>query len=73
MAKYSFEFKKKVVQAYLNGKGGYLYLSKIYGIPSDTTIKVWLDNYKKFGDEGLMRSRKNEAVSVKLLWGKTKK
>ncbi len=63
MAKYSFEFKKKVVQAYLNGKGGYLYLSKIYGIPSDTTIKVWVDNYKKFGDEGLMRSRKNEAYS----------
>lgn len=28
MAKYSFEFKKKVVQEYLDGKGGYEYLAK---------------------------------------------
>ena len=63
MAKYSFEFKKKVVLSYLNGEGGYNYLSKIYGIPSDTTIKLWVDNFKKFGDEGLMRSRKNKAYS----------
>ena len=28
MSKYSFEFKKKVVLAYLNGEGGYRYLSK---------------------------------------------
>ena len=27
MAKYSFEFKKKVVLSYLNGEGGYKYLS----------------------------------------------
>ena len=31
MSKYSFEFKKKVVKAYLNGEGGYGYLSKTYG------------------------------------------
>ena len=34
MSKYSFEFKKKVVNAYVNGEGGYPYLSKTYGIPS---------------------------------------
>ena len=28
MAKYSYEFKMKVVQAYLDGKGGYAYLAK---------------------------------------------
>ena len=27
MAKYSYEFKKKDVQAYLNGEGGYTYLA----------------------------------------------
>lgn len=26
MAKYSYEFKKKVVQAYLSGEGGYRYV-----------------------------------------------
>lgn len=28
MAKYSYEFKKKIVTAYLNGEGGYLCLAK---------------------------------------------
>jgi transposase-like protein len=28
MAKYSYEFKLQVVQAYLDGEGGYRYLSK---------------------------------------------
>ena len=28
MPKYSFEFKKKVVEAYLRGEGGYSYLAK---------------------------------------------
>lgn len=28
MAKYSFDFKRKAVQEYLDGKGGYKYLSE---------------------------------------------
>ena len=63
MAKYSFEFKKKVVTAYLNGEGSYGQLSKIYGIPSHSNIEKWVHNYQTFGDEGLMRSRKNDAYS----------
>ncbi|MBQ7574598.1 MAG: transposase, partial [Clostridia bacterium] len=27
MSKYDFEFKQKIVQEYLNGEGGYFYLS----------------------------------------------
>ena len=57
MAKYSFEFKKKVVDSYLNGEGGYEYLANIYGIPAFSKVKLWIDNYKAFGDEGLKRSR----------------
>ena len=63
MAKYSFEFKKKVVQAYLNGEGGAKYLSNKYQIASKTGIQKWVASYKKYGDEGLMRSRKNENYS----------
>lgn len=59
MSKYSFEFKKKVVLAYLNGEGGYGYLSKTYGIPAKRNIEQWGHNYQIFGDEGLLRSRKN--------------
>ena len=63
MSKYSFEFKKKVVNAYINGEGGYRYLSKVYGIPAQRNIEQWVHNYQVFGDDGLLRSRKNENYS----------
>ena len=63
MSKYSFEFKKKVVKAYLSGEGGYGYLSKAYGVPAQRSIEEWVHNYQKFGDEGLMRSRMNQTYS----------
>ncbi len=63
MAKYSYEFKLKVVQAYLNGKGSYHYLSKKYNIPAKQNIEAWVQAYKEFGNEGLMRSRQNNNYS----------
>lgn len=39
MAKYTYEFKKKVVNDYLNGRGGYGFLAKTYGIPSKKMLK----------------------------------
>lgn len=42
MAKYSYEFKLQVVQAYLDGEGGYRYLSKKYGVPSKRDIEKWV-------------------------------
>lgn len=66
MAKYSFEFKKKIVMEYLQGKGGMAYLSKKHGISAtgnQTMLKKWINAYREFGDEGLMRSRKNDVYS----------
>ena len=63
MAKYSFEFKKQVIQDYLNGKDGVEYLAKKYCIPAPKSIKQWIKAYKAFGDEGLMRSRKNQTYT----------
>ena len=62
MAKYSFEFKKKIVDAYLNGEGGYKHLSSVYG-PARKDIQKWVHNYQTLGDEGLRRSRKNDIYS----------
>ena len=45
MSKYYFEFKKKVVLAYLNGEGGYRYLSKTYGVPAQRNIEQWAVSY----------------------------
>jgi transposase len=63
VAKYSYELKLEVVEAYLNGKGGYVYLASKYNIPSKTRIEEWVKTYKKFGKEGLMRSRQNKNYS----------
>ena len=63
MAKYSFEFKKKVVNSYLNGEGGFKFIAKKYGVPACSNVKKWVRNYEKFGDDGLFRSRKNKLYS----------
>lgn len=63
MAKYSFEFKKKVVLEYLDGKGGTPYLSKKYGLGSNSQLRKWINTYKALGDKGLMRSRKRTNYS----------
>lgn len=59
MAKYSFEFKMKVVSDYLDGIGGYKALGKKYNL-SHSIVRRWITNYKNFGEEGLIRSRQQQ-------------
>lgn len=63
MSKYSFEEKKKLVMAYLNGEGGTDYLTEKYGYANHSQLQRWVAVYQKFGDTGLLRSRKNEVYS----------
>ncbi len=63
MAKYSYELKLKVVQAYLKGEGSYDYLAKKYNISASSRLKEWVASYKEFGKEGIVRSRKNNNYS----------
>lgn len=63
MAKYSYEFKKKVVQDYQDGKGGFIYLANKYGIPDKSIVRRWVYVYEEFGDEGLIRPRKNKVYT----------
>ena len=65
MAKHSFEFKKKFVLEYLDGKGGTPYLSKKYGLGSDSQLHKWINAYNAFSGEGLMRSRKQNTLFEK--------
>lgn len=64
MAKYTLDFKIKVVQDYLNGNSGYASLAKIYKIPSKTSIEIWVKAYNKFGVDGLRRKKKDTIYSV---------
>ena len=52
MTKYDYGFKKQVVKAYLNGEGGYKFISKKYDISDKLHVKnksqimTWLIWYK---------------------------
>ena len=59
MAKYNLTFKLKVVTAYLNGEGGYEYLTKKYGVKATSQIRHWISVFKEFGKDGLCRKRNN--------------
>ena len=63
MTKYSFELKKEIVMAYLNGEGSFKYIAEKYGVRSDTDVRKWIANYRNFGDQGLFRSRENATYS----------
>lgn len=63
MAKYRFEFKKKIVLEYWNGNRGTPFLSDKYGLGSNKQLKNWIKVYQEYGDEGLMRSRKSKTYS----------
>ena len=63
MAKYSYELKKEIVEEYLSGKTSYRALESKYHV-ENSQILGWVNNYKHFGDEGLMRSRNNREYSV---------
>ena len=60
MAKYSYEFKRKIVMEYLNGQDGCRYLGKKYGVPH-SVISRWIQNYKNYGEESLLRSRQQQS------------
>ena len=59
MAKYSLTFKLKVVTAYLNGEGGYEYLTRKYGVKTTSQVRRWIYVFKEFGRDGLCRKRNN--------------
>jgi transposase len=46
MAKYSTEFKAKVVKEYLESNISYKNLSDKYCIPLESIVKTWVNAYK---------------------------
>lgn len=64
MAKYSEEFKIKLVTEYLYGDLGYTLLARKYNMPSSTPLKIWVKSYKAQGMDGLKRRRTKKGYSV---------
>ncbi|MFE8701987.1 helix-turn-helix domain-containing protein [Cytobacillus sp. FJAT-54145] len=64
MAKYSEEFKIKLVTEYLNGHLGYKLLAKKYNMPSQTPLQDWVRAYKTQGIGGLKQKKGKAVYSV---------
>ncbi|MDL4906909.1 helix-turn-helix domain-containing protein, partial [Enterococcus gallinarum] len=60
MAKYPFELKLKIVKEYLSDVGGYRYLANKYGISSKSQVSNWVNVYREYGEEGLLRKHQNQ-------------
>lgn len=64
MAKYSTEFKMKVVKEYLESNISYISLSNKYGIPNECVIRRWVNAYKSQGYEGIKVKRENTQYTL---------
>ena len=64
MAKYSTEFKMKVVKEYLETNISYKSLSEKYKLSHQEIVKRWVNAYKSQGYEGLKVKRKNTQYTL---------
>ena len=65
MIKYSFEQKKALVTAYLNGEGGIRTVIKKYGYSNRSQLQRWIVAYQMYGDDGLKISQKLSTTLLK--------
>ena len=67
MIKYSFEQKKALVTAYLNGEGGIRTVTKKYGYSNRSQLQRWIVAYQMYGDDGMTMVTGTVANNVSLL------
>ena len=64
MAKYSIEFRKKVVNEYLEGCISLKDLAEKYKLPHQEVARRWVNIYKTLDYEGLKAPIKNNNYSL---------
>ena len=64
MAKYSTEFKIKIVKEYLKGNISFKKLAEKYQLAHQEIVKRWVNAYKSQGYEGLKVKRKNTQYTL---------
>ena len=67
MIKYSFEQKKALVTAYLNGEGGIRTVIKKQGYSNRSQLQRWIVAYQMYGDDGMTMVTGTVAQNVSLL------
>jgi transposase len=69
VAKYSFEFKKKVVDMYNAGAGGYSFIANHFNVPRSMVFK-WVAAYNQFGtkDYYVQEKMKLTLLNINFMW-----
>ena len=62
MPKFKYDFKLKVVKAYIAGEGGYEYLAKEYEV-SKSNVLMWINTFNNLGPKGLKQATSNKKYS----------
>lgn len=65
MARYDEKFKQRVVMEYLSGSSGYRSLEGRHGV-GQSTIRRWVDVYRRHGDAGLRKKFSHYSARFKL-------
>lgn len=63
--KYDFKFKIKLVKEYLEGHQSYRIIALKYGVSSCSVLRIWVNQYKEFGEEGLEIKSRNTVYTSK--------
>ncbi|MGK0606796.1 helix-turn-helix domain-containing protein, partial [Enterococcus gilvus] len=63
MAKYDYDFKRIVVEAYQNGEGGYRTLALRFGIPAMSLVEKWVKTVERLGFSALNQRKTKQTYS----------
>lgn len=65
MAKYDYEFKKKVVEAYFQGHGGYRQIALQFGISSGHgVVRKWVKQVTALGFDSLRKQKRRSDYTI---------
>ncbi|KMJ87512.1 hypothetical protein ACH58_20125, partial [Achromobacter xylosoxidans] len=64
MAKYEEQFKIKVVQAYLQGTGGFKSVGRRHDVPY-SMVRRWVESFRAHGVDGLRRQSGSYSAAFK--------
>jgi len=65
LAKYDYEFKKKVVEAYFQGHGSYRQIALLFGISSGHgVVRRWLKQVTALGFDSLRKQKRRSDYTI---------
>ncbi|HEY5799109.1 MAG TPA: transposase, partial [Burkholderiaceae bacterium] len=65
MTKYTEEFKRSIVDQYLEGQNGFQSLAKSHGLDKEM-VRRWVENFRLYGADGLRKKFSHYSAQFRL-------